>query len=162
MLHPHSPLWSVAVTFPLTAQVYRFLPFQNENSPGRAPWARHPQPLSGPVSQLPWVSAPSSRTPASCACPSTVGELSPWKLASPHLSLADRVWHSVNNLWKQRGGRGTTATRFLGPLLGPRLPLCPHLAEGSRELSGVSFKGTNPIHKGSTLMSTSQRSHLLK
>ena len=48
MLHPHGPLWSAALTPPLTAQVYKSLPFQSKNSPGGAPWARHPGPLNGP------------------------------------------------------------------------------------------------------------------
>lgn len=30
--------------------------------------------------------------------------------------------------------------------------LCPHLAEGSREISGVSYKNMNPIHEGYPLM----------
>ena len=30
--------------------------------------------------------------------------------------------------------------------------LCPHMVEEIRELSGIFYKGTNPIHEGSTLM----------
>ena len=30
--------------------------------------------------------------------------------------------------------------------------LCPHMAEGVRELSGISYKGTDPILEGFTLM----------
>ena len=33
--------------------------------------------------------------------------------------------------------------------------LCPHMAEGGRELSGVTLKGTHIIHKGSTLRTSS-------
>ena len=32
------------------------------------------------------------------------------------------------------------------------LSLGPHLAGGARELSEVSYKDTNPIHEGPTLM----------
>ena len=42
-----------------------------------------------------------------------------------------------------------------GPVLGCRLPTpteCGHMVEGSRELWGLFYKGSNPIHGGSTLM----------
>lgn len=32
------------------------------------------------------------------------------------------------------------------------LSLCPHVWEGVRELCGVSYKDTDPIHEGATLV----------
>lgn len=42
-----------------------------------------------------------------------------------------------------------------GPLLGGRLLVVPSLGRGGRELSGVCYKGTHPIHGGSTLAASS-------
>lgn len=32
------------------------------------------------------------------------------------------------------------------------LPLCPHMEVGAKELSSLLYKGTNPVHEGSTLI----------